>query len=839
MENTKNIDLIGVFSKWFVYDDNNINTSQVFWRVSQNTRNWIWTIKNRKWYALLQELWVVSGEEIKSLTAHDSKILTEYDWDLYVSNESLNLYINKWVINTWLWTTAYWNTTKTIWDIAIIANGWDMQYYDKKDWLLKTITNPYNDIGDIWETEQDDIVGDKLWKWTWIVSNDEATIIIAVENDWYIYKSLNYGETFTQKWSIAWYVWVCMSSDWLHVYALAYQEKSNVSSADQSWVYYSSNGWETFTKTLTNNNTFWNAITCSTDWSKVYIAWHSWDTSVWKVFKSSDYWTTFTEVLIWKDFVWIWTNSTWTKVIVWVKNWKLQYSTDNWTTFTEKGESKIYTSVFMNRDWIIYFSEWVNLYRSDNELIWSTIILNSNKYETTWFRISGDNLIKIDWKEFISIQWSTKEWIYLATCYNGAIFASFDGWITWDILNTQIDNYTSVFVNENCDETQWVLLSTSYNWYIKRSRNSIKFNPSIIEMYNKRLYIAWLSNRKSTLITSQWFIINERDLIDFWPNRIRKPVISVREGDIVWIKASWNNLYLFDTIWTLMLTWFNWAINPVFEYLDKSTVPVSNKTIVTADNLVFVLTRDKKIKSIWYTPWITNPSIAELSNLEWQSIQNYLNEVLDNSQELAFWYFYDPDKTVKFHVRSKWSSYNNLVIVYDMVNKTFHIDTNKKFWSYCVLNWKYYTWSNIDWKIFQDETWANDNWVAITSIRELKLFDFWDSTVSKIMRELRLSWMIDLNTTIHMKLYADEELVFDEIISRSLVDNQFYWNKVENKLYQFRKEMSKWDIYARWYTYKIVFEATWTTESIWFVLNQLSTRVWGVWLIWKNELFEK
>ena len=67
----------------------------------------------------------------------------------------------------------------------------------------------------------------------------------------------------------------------------------------------------------------------------------------------------------------------------------------------------------------------------------------------------------------------------------------------------------------------------------------------------------------------------------------------------------------------------------------------------------------------------------------------YLNEVLDDSQELAFWYFYDPDKTVKFHVRSKWSSYNDLVVVYDMVNKTFHVDTNKKFWSYCVLNWKY------------------------------------------------------------------------------------------------------------------------------------------------------
>lgn len=827
MENTKNIELKWVFNKWFVYDDNNINTSQEFWRVSINTRNWIWTIKNRKGYSLLQEVWVVSWKKINSLTAHDSKILVEYDWDLYVSNEDLDLYENKWVINTWLWTTPYWNTTKTIGDIAIIANWWDMQYYDKKDWLLKTITNPYNDIWEVWETEQDDIVWDKLWKWTWIASNDEASVIIAVENDWYIYKSLNFWETFTQKWSIAWYVAVAMSSDWLHVYALAYQEKSNPSSASQSWLYYSSNGWETFTKILTNNNTFWNWVACSTDWSKLYIVWHSGDTSIWKVYSSSDYGATFTERLTWKDFVWVWTNSDWSKVIVWVKWWKLQLSTDSWATFVEKWESKSYTAVFMNRDWVIFFSESKNLYRSDNDLIGSTIVLSSDLYNN-------------EWKDFISIQGSTKEWIYLAACYNWKVFASFDKWVTWDVLDTLVDNYTCVFANENCDETDWVLLTTSFNWYIKRSRNTIKFNPSIMEIYKKRLYIAWMSNRKSTLVVSQWFVVDERELIDFWPNKVRKPIVSVREWDIIWLKASQTNMYLFDTTWISILTWFsNDWITPSFQYLDKNTVPVSNKTIVAADDLVFVLTNDKKIKTIWYTPGVTNPTVAELSNIQWQSIQLYLNEVLDDNQDNAFWYFYDPDKTVKFHVRSKWSWSNDLVIVYDMVNKTFHIDTNKKFSNYCRIWGKYYVWSDINWKIFEDEVGWNDNWVAITSTRELKLFDFWDSTISKIMRELRLSWMIDLNTTIHMKLYADDNLIFDELITRSLIDNQFTWSKTENKLYQFRKEMSKGDIYARWYTFKIVFEAVWNTDTIWFVLNSLFTRVWGVWLNWKNELFER
>lgn len=824
MENTKDIPLNWIFSKWFVYEDNNINTNITFWKISKNTRNGIWTLKNRKWYKIKWTLWTELSTYIKNIDNIDSKLLIEYNWKIFLSDSNWELYTDKWSINTWSSTTNIWSSIKTIWDIAIIANGWDMQYYDKKDSLLKTITNPYNDIWDVWETEKDS--WDRKDKFTTVMSNNDASIIISAAKDWYIYKSIDWWETFSQKWAIAWYINGCMSDTWQYIYLLAYTNKLDTNTWTRSWLFKSSDYGETFTQVLANNTTFWYWIACSKNWNIIYISWNDDDWSTWKLLKSTDYWVIFTELWTWKRYMDVACDENWTKFIATVAWWKIQYSSNWWTNIVEKWEVKSWWPAYISRDWkLMLFAEWWNLYRSDNDLDSYIISAISDEFSTIV-------------RPFTCISWSTKYWYILASIYNWPVLWSFDFWITWDTTLTETDNYLHVHVNEDCNETDWIFLTASYNWYIKRSKNTITFNPSIIEIYNRRLFLAWFDNKKSTMVVSQGFIVNERDLIDFWPNKIRKPILSVREWDIIWIKASQSNLYLFDTKWVMILSWYsNDWITPIFQYIDKNTIPYSNKTIVSADNLVFLLTKDKKIKSIWYEPWITNPQIAEISNIPWMSIQEWMTENLDDNQDTSFWYFYDPEKLVMFFVTLK--NWDKNVIVYDMVNQTFHIDENREFSCSTNLNWKYYVWSINNWNIFEDNIWNNDNWTAITCERETKYFDFWDWSIQKIMRELRLSWMIDLNTTIHMKLYADEVLVYDEIITSSIVDNTLYWNKTENKLYQFRKEISKWDIYARWYNYKVVFTATWNSESIWFVLNSLNTRVQWVWQNSKNELFEK
>lgn len=821
MEWTSKIKLNWIFNKGFVADDNNINTSIEYGITSNNTRNGIWTVRNRKWYDILQTIGTAVWQTIKNIATLGWKLLVHYNWKLFQSDSALTLYTDKGSVSTWTWTAEYGSTIKTIGEIAIISNGWNLQYFDSKSWTLKTTDKPYNDIGLVWETE-DTVWEDLKLRWTTAVANDSNSVVIAGASPWYLYKSTDNWETFTQKWISAWYSEVCMNHDGSVMYAISYIKKSDGGSLAKSWVFKSVDLWNTWTKVYENNGTYWRSISCSSDGSIVYIAWDAGDGNVWKVLKSTNSGSTWSEIATWKNFIMVRCDWFGQKVIVSVYDGKCMFSVNSWTTFSEVHETRKWTAVHVSRDWntiLIWNAEW-DLYRTDNDFIAINLVLNSKEYT------QSDRPQPISW---IS---SANTWVYVASVSDWITYISYNDGQRWWFMNTEQEAYSSAFISYN-----WTLiLTTTFNWYIKRSMNTITFNPNTIEIHDRRLWIGWYHDKKSVMLVSQSYEIDERDLLDFYWD-LRRPVVSVREWDIIGLKSTQNNLYLFDTTWVQMLSWYGQTLSPVFTYVDRNTIAMSHKTIVSADSMLFLLTKDKKIKTIWYVPGITNPVVWELSKIAWKEIQDWLTENLDDDQPTAFAYFYDIDKTVKFHCRTNWASHNDVVIVYDMVNQTFHIDTGKSFSCEAHLDWKTYVWSDSDWKVFQDETGWSDNDVSIAFKRETKSLDFWDNTVKKILRAVRVWWMINLTSNITMKIYADDNLVHTSVINSSQVSNSVVWVKTENKLYTFRYEVSKWNLYARWYTFRIVFEANW--DDLWIILGSLQIEASWVGDLWKVELYEK
>jgi hypothetical protein len=251
------------------------------------------------------------------------------------------------------------------------------------------------------------------------------------------------------------------------------------------------------------------------------------------------------------------------------------------------------------------------------------------------------------------------------------------------------------------------------------------------------------------------------------------------------------------------------------------------------------LTKDKKIKTINFISWITNPQVWELSNQRDYSIQGWLNENLHDDQSKSVAWYYEVDNLVKFYVRWKTSTYNNICIVYDIRNQSFSIDIWKNFWTETIyINWKYFAWDNVNWNIYEDETWWDDNWNDIEFIRETRDFNFSNPWIRKLIREMILAWSMNLNVLLQIFIYWDyDEELKDVYIDKNTISNSVFWIKTENKLYKFRKVFSKWELYEKWYNFKFKFYAKWKDMQL--SLDFAAIRLWVIWNWALNELIEK
>lgn len=143
------------------------------------------------------------------------------------------------------------------------------------------------------------------------------------------------------------------------------------------------------------------------------------------------------------------------------------------------------------------------------------------------------------------------------------------------------------------------------------------------------------------------------------------------------------------------------------QYLDQSilqeyatnktlrSVPIANwyelnnhHLATAAGNFVFFFSRDKHVRTIWYTSGIYDPQIADLTDTEFW-IQRWINDNIADDQSEWFAFFNKKDQTVEFHLTSK-KAYakkisenrkiiNDITLIWDLQHQSWLIDTGKYF----------------------------------------------------------------------------------------------------------------------------------------------------------------
>ena len=157
------------------------------------------------------------------------------------------------------------------------------------------------------------------------------------------------------------------------------------------------------------------------------------------------------------------------------------------------------------------------------------------------------------------------------------------------------------------------------------------------------------------------------------------------------IVGTMQNLYIFceDSIQYLDQTILQ-------EYRNNKilrSVPIANgyqldnhHLCAAAGNFVFFFSRDKHIRSIWYTSGIYDPQIADLTDTEF-GIQRWINDNIADDQSQWFAFFNKKDQTIEFHLtskkayaRSKFNEFcNDITLIRDLQHQSWLIDTWKYF----------------------------------------------------------------------------------------------------------------------------------------------------------------
>ena len=154
--------------------------------------------------------------------------------------------------------------------------------------------------------------------------------------------------------------------------------------------------------------------------------------------------------------------------------------------------------------------------------------------------------------------------------------------------------------------------------------------------------------------------------------------------------------------------------------LSKGDTLASKDAAVVAGDKVVFLTSNLRVKTIGYALGVDQPEIGSLSepadNPE-VGIQKWLDDNLHADQSGCFGWYDGKNRLVKFHVRTKSSPYNDIVLIWDLANQTFLVDSNKFFGANAKLGEDFFCGSSIDGEVYQDEYGEDDDGMDMTGWR--------------------------------------------------------------------------------------------------------------------------
>lgn len=498
-----------------------------------------------------------------------------------------------------------------------------------------------------------------------------------------------------------------------------------------------------------------------------------------------------------------------------------------WTTFTNIWDVNFSDNIYFTPS-LVWFSNYVMIYNTGIPQYINLTDDSLHNFATNSSIISLPWTFLYDWTAL-----KQTDWIYVTTYHPNYIITTKSGTETSrEVAVWTYDSWSGTMTYKN-----WLVVTLTWTKYYIYT--PVDFYPWFAELSTDRQFLAgnkynkdWIYiSKPATDITNAW-------IMDF--KSAINPYVSF--GQIcIWLKQHKNWLVVFLENGIKYFTWLSEQEVVQFSPIDNNVQLQTYRTIAMSDNSMFFMTKDKKIKSLFYETGITNPVMADLSSKEGNSIDFWLDTYIHDDYSSNYAYFSETENIVFFNFRSVTNEYNypDMCVWYDIIHKVWLEDTNKPFINTAYYNWKIYAIPYNSNKICIIDNWSTDLWTWITFKRKLKKFDFWNGTIRKLLRELVIWWKMNIATTLILRLYWDWELLNTIYLDKSLISNPTSWI-IENtdSIYDFRKLFSQWELYEKFYMLELEIESVPNADAI-FSLNYMSVKVWAIAWWATNELFEK
>lgn len=252
------------------------------------------------------------------------------------------------------------------------------------------------------------------------------------------------------------------------------------------------------------------------------------------------------------------------------------------------------------------------------------------------------------------------------------------------------------------------------------------------------------------------------------------------DGNVLWLVGTMNNLRVFTSTTIEKMDKSN--LSQVWDVAALYTIPLAKgqelmneNCIAAAWDVVFFLTKNKKIWVINYRATVAEPQLSMISDIDINSIDGFMIDILDDDQSGAFAMFDSVNNIVKFYMRSRESLKNDVCVVYDIQRDTWLKDNNKFYWCATVMNNYIYTGSVLDYSIYKEEFGINDRWDGIQWYFETTDQVFGTPWQLKQFRGASIAGQINNLWKVRRQILVDDSIVFDKVINWADIAQNIGW----------------------------------------------------------------
>lgn len=283
---------------------------------------------------------------------------------------------------------------------------------------------------------------------------------------------------------------------------------------------------------------------------------------------------------------------------------------------------------------------------------------------------------------------------------------------------------------------------------------AVNTNPSFGASFTWYTVVNNQVNKNSILISRPILTWTQQYAYDWaWSGSESAPFDSevlalCKSLSALWIFTRRSIEYIDKT--TITNVWWNPSIYSV-PLGDWYEVANSN-AVVSAWDIIFFATKNKKIWTVKYRSNITTPWIDIISDSPVNSIDWYLQNLDFTRCRMSF---DRKNNLVKLAVRTEDSVYNNIEVIYDIDNETWLKDDNKYVRDRAVNGDISYFASDITFTIKEDETGSDDDWEAINVYYETQNMTLWEPALVKQFRGSILAGQSNSISVIHQKTFID------------------------------------------------------------------------------------